>query len=126
MLGLFLCGVVGVASILTQGFCLFLSRRVFGIGCGLIVPSVHTPVIGFFDRPLCGSLGSMIDAVCVPAYKGLPQAQRTFLDAMAQDDPAPGLCRRSIRRSKGGGRPRDATARLCARVWPEQRATWSR
>lgn len=50
MLGLLLCGVAGVVPVFIQNFyLLFLSRCVFGVGCGLIVPSVLTLIIGLFD-----------------------------------------------------------------------------
>lgn len=50
MLGLLLCGVSGVAPIIIQDFyLLFASRCIFGVGCGLIVPSVLTLIISLFD-----------------------------------------------------------------------------
>ena len=71
MLGLLLCGVSGIVPVFIQDFyVLFLSRCVFGIGCGLIVSSALTLIIGFFDGSerstmigLQGSVGGLGSAV---------------------------------------------------------------
>lgn len=71
MLGLALCGVSGVLPVFIQDFfVVFASRCVFGIGCGLIVPSVLSLIIGFFDGAerstmigLQGSVGGLGSAV---------------------------------------------------------------
>ena len=50
LLGLLLCGVAGIVPVAFQNFyLLFASRCVFGIGCGLIISSVLTLIVGLFE-----------------------------------------------------------------------------
>jgi MFS family permease len=80
MLGILLCGVMGVIPMVVQNFyVLLLTRCAYGIGCGLTMSSILTLIISFFEGPersvMLGLQGSVL---------GLGNAASTLLVGQLQ------------------------------------------